>query len=290
MDSLHDVTNIFGYQVSCRGIQGDVARAREFMSAGRNGCYMACANPHSLVVASHDDHFCSSLKEADLLLPDGTGIIVAARTLNLPIVERVAGFEFFQGLSASLAKDGGARYFFLGSSDHVLNLITKRLNREYPEIIVCGTYSPPFKPEFSAEDNAAMIAAINGARPDVLWVGMTAPKQEKWIHEQRGKLQVPFCGAIGAVFDFYAGTKERSSAIWRRLGLEWLPRFFKEPKRLWERNMKSTPIFLWWLAREKAGRVVKSYWLGDKLCEYLSKTTVLDMDKANSRKLNSETR
>lgn len=96
-----------------------------------------------------------------------------------------------------------------------------------------------------------MVAAINEARPDVLWVGMTAPKQEKWIHRNRGELRVPFMGAIGAVFDFYAGTKSRPSRFWRKLGLEWLPRFLQEPRRLWERNLKSAPLFLWWLLRER---------------------------------------
>jgi N-acetylglucosaminyldiphosphoundecaprenol N-acetyl-beta-D-mannosaminyltransferase len=257
MEHHTNIANIFGYQISPRGITGDVKLAREFMDSGKNSCYMACANPHSLVVASSDDAFRTSLKNADLLIPDGTGIILAARVLGLPIQERVAGFEFFRGLSESLAKAGGARYFFLGSSGHVLNLIRKKLNAEFPEITVCGTFSPPFKSEFSNEDNAEMIAAINAARPDVLWVGMTAPKQEKWIYEHRNQLNVPFCGAIGAVFDFYAGAKVRSSFIWRRLGLEWLPRFLKEPKRLWERNMKSTPVFLWWLIKEKAGRLVR---------------------------------
>jgi N-acetylglucosaminyldiphosphoundecaprenol N-acetyl-beta-D-mannosaminyltransferase len=80
---------------------------------------------------------------------------------------------------------------------------------------------------------------------------MTAPKQEKWIYENQAKLQVPLIGAIGAAFDFFAGTKKRSSGFWQRLGLEWLPRFLKEPRRLWERNLKSIPIFLYWIARER---------------------------------------
>ena len=223
---------MLGYRVSQSGIQSDVALARQLIASGENGRYMACANPHSLVVASRDSAFSSSLKNADLLLPDGVGMLVAARILGLPMRERVAGFEFFHGLSASLAEDGAPRYFFLGSTEQVLKLITQKLSREFPKITVCGTLSPPFKAHFSDAENAAMVAAVNEAHPDVLWVGMTAPKQEKWIYCNRSQLKVPFVGAIGAVFDFYAGTKQRSSVFWRRLGLEWFPRFLKEPRRL----------------------------------------------------------
>jgi len=91
----------------------------------------------------------------------------------------------------------------------------------------------------------------------VLWLGKTAPKQEKWIYENQSKLQVPFIAAIGAVFDFYAGTKNRSSDFWINVGLEWLPRFFKEPGRLWERNFKSTPIFLGWVMKEKIKQMMR---------------------------------
>jgi len=248
---FQEESQLFGYQISRRGIHGDVVQAHKFITSGRNGQYMACINPHSLVVASKDALFRLALKETDLLLPDGAGIVMAARFLNLPIQKRVAGFEFFHGLSASLDQTCSTRYFFLGSTEYVLNQITQRLNKEFPGIIVCGTLSPPFKPEFTDEENAAMVATINTARPDVLWIGMTAPKQEKWIYANRNKLEVPFIGAIGAVFDFYAGTKNRSSQFWINLGLEWLPRLIKEPRRLWERNLKSTPIFLSWVLREK---------------------------------------
>jgi N-acetylglucosaminyldiphosphoundecaprenol N-acetyl-beta-D-mannosaminyltransferase len=96
-----------------------------------------------------------------------------------------------------------------------------------------------------------MVKMINDARPDVLWVGMTAPKQEKWIYENRERLRIPFISAVGAVFDFYAGTAKRSPIIWQNLGLEWLYRFLREPGRLWERNLVSTPKFIWLLLREK---------------------------------------
>ena len=247
----HGEYHLFGYRISHYGIKGDVARACQFIASGRKARYMACANPHSLVVAKSDFAFSRALKEADMLIPDGAGILLAARVLNLPISERVTGSEFFHGLTTQLASNGGARYFFLGSSEQVLNLIDLRMIKEFPGITVCGVLSPPFKPEFSKAESAAMVAAVNDARPDVLWVGMTAPKQEKWIHENRDGLEVPFVGAIGAVFDFYAGTKRRSSVFWQRIGMEWFPRLLREPCRLWERNLKSTPVFLFWIVREK---------------------------------------
>lgn len=244
------VTNLFGYQISCRGLGGDIAFACHLLASSQSGHYIACANPHSLVVASQDRIFSEALKNADLLLPDGEGIIIASRLLGLPRKERVTGSDFFYGLSAKLSKDRGARYFFLGSTDLVLTLIKERIREDYPNITVCGMLSPPFKEEFSEAENRKMVSAVNAAQPDVLWVGMTAPKQEKWIFKNRARLQVPLIAAVGALFDFYAGTKQRSSLFWQRLGLEWLPRFLREPRRLWKRNMKSTPTFLFWIVKE----------------------------------------
>ena len=248
---------LFGYRISNQGLEADLNSVFQSINSRKKTCYMACANPHSLTMASKDNIFQRALKRADILIPDGTGIIIAAKILGLPCIKKVAGTDFFLGLSREANKRGEISYFFLGSSKKVLGLIEERIKQDFPAIKVCGTYSPPFKTEFSQEDNSAMISAINNARPDVLWVGMTAPKQEKWIYENQSKLQVPFIAAIGAVFDFYAGTKKRSSVFWIRIGLEWLPRFFKEPRRLWERNLKSTPIFLWWVMKEKIKQMMR---------------------------------
>lgn len=245
------VANLLGYQISCRGIDGDVAVACKLIASGETGRYMSCANPNALVIASSDPVFSKALKQSDILLPDGEGILVAAWALNLPIKQRVAGFEFFHGLTVALSRRGGARYFFLGSNERVLTLITEKMKKEFPNIEICGTLSPPFKAEFSDDENNQMVSAVNGAKPHVLWVGMTAPKQEKWILQNRDKLQVSFIGAVGAVFDFYAGTKKRSSKFWQSLGLEWLPRFLREPQRLWKRNLVRTPIFLYWIVRDR---------------------------------------
>ena len=235
--------SILGYEVSNKGLVGDVETAFSCIKKQDNGRYMACANPHSLVVASKDSEFKKALRNADLLLPDGIGILLAAKILGSEIKERVAGYEFFQGLNEK-TKEEKIKYFFLGSTENVLSLIKKRLSREYPHIEVVGVHSPPFKETFTEEDDEKMVDIINKAKPDVLWVGMTAPKQEKWIYKNRNKLQVPFIGAIGAVFDFYAGTRNRAPQWVCNIGLEWLPRFVREPVRLWRRNIVSSPIFL----------------------------------------------
>ncbi len=116
--------------------------------------------------------------------------------------------------------------------------------RDFPDIRIVKTYSPPFKSEFSEEENRLILEMINKVKPDVLWVGMTAPKQEKWIYKNKDKLDVKFLGPIGAVFDFYAGIKKRPYPIFQKTGLEWFVRFLMEPYRLWKRNLISNPKFL----------------------------------------------
>ena len=134
---------------------------------------------------------------------------------------------------------------FMGSSQRVLDLIVERAAEVYPHLRVV-TYSPPYKVEFSEEDNRAIVDAINAANPDLLWIGMTAPKQEKWTYSHWDELKIHcHVGTIGAVFDFFAGTVERAPVWWQRHGLEWLYRLLKEPKRMWRRYIIGNALFLW---------------------------------------------
>ena len=140
---------------------------------------------------------------------------------------------------------------FMGSSQKVLDLIVKRAAEVYPHLKIV-TYSPPYKPEFSDEDNKAIVEAINAADPDLLWIGMTAPKQEKWTYSHWNELNIHcHVGTIGAVFDFFAGTVERAPIWWQRHGLEWLYRLLKEPKRMWRRYIIGNTLFLWNMVKEK---------------------------------------
>jgi len=205
--------------------------------------WLACLNPHSYVVALDDQLFFDALHSADYLVPDGVGVVKGARFLGGSVPERITGSDIFYGIHEYMEKMGGARVFFLGASESTLADIRKLMARDYPNVVVSGTYSPPFKPVYNRDELAEMIGLINDSNADVLWVGMTAPKQEKWIYENISKLDVKFAGAIGAVFDFYTGRVKRSHPLFQKFGLEWLPRLLQQPKRLWRRMFISAPIF-----------------------------------------------
>ena len=180
----------------------------------------ACANPHSLVAAQHDSGFQSALSQANLVVADGVGVTFMARLVGVQIGPRITGADYFQAVLNALQQRDGGRVFFFGSSLRVLDLIAKRFANDFPALTLCGMLSPPFG-SWSDEENHRMVQVINDAKPDVLWVGMTAPKQEKWVEDNRRQLNTPVIGSIGAVFDFYAGTHARAPQWIRRIGLEW---------------------------------------------------------------------
>lgn len=208
------------------------------------GKYVGCANPHSLVTSFDDPLFRQALLKADMLLPDGVGIVWASRLLGGSIQKRITGSDLFFKMSKKLNDQGGGRYFFLGSTQKVLDKIQLKMAKDFPNISIVGVLSPPFKEHFNPEENQKMVEIINASQANVLWVGMTAPKQEKWIFEHREVLKTKIIGGIGAVFDFYTGNRKRSHPLFQKVGLEWLPRLIMEPHRLWRRNFVSTPLYI----------------------------------------------
>ena len=233
-----------------------LTRSRADMDAWPEGKFLIdTVNAHSFVVAQKDRAFAKALTSADALLPDGISIVKACRwlrTKNAP-AEKIAGADLFAYEMGKLEEKGGT-CFFLGSSPSTLDKIAERAAKDYPHIDI-KTYSPPYKAVFTPEENQAMVDAVNAADPDLLWVGMTAPKQEKWLHDHWPELDIRcHAGAIGAVFDFFAGTVERAPQKWIDLGLEWLYRFLKEPRRTWRRYLVNNPKFLGLVLKEKFSR------------------------------------
>ena len=241
-------------------------------------------NAHSYNTAQKDELFAEALKNGDYLIPDGASIVKACRWLKAESQprERIAGWDLFEfemkriseelrvkdEESNSLCSDGTStmqddsslftlrsslkkRVMFMGSSESVLAKIRQQAANSFPNVEVI-TYSPPYKPEFSKEDNEAIIKAINEANPDLLWIGMTAPKQEKWAYEHWDELNIHcHVGTIGAVFDFFAGTTKRAPLWWQQHSLEWLYRLIKEPRRMWRRYLIGNALFLWNMMKEK---------------------------------------
>lgn len=215
-------------------------------------------NAHSFNTAQNDELFAEALAKGDYLIPDGASIIKACKWLKAKSQpkERIAGWDLFAFEMQRLNEKGGIRnekclVMFMGSSEKVLSLIRDKVAVDYPNLEVV-TYSPPYKPVFTEEDNAAIIKAINDANPDLLWIGMTAPKQEKWTYQHWKELNIHcHVGTIGAVFDFYAGTAQRAPKWWQEHSLEWLYRLIKEPKRMWRRYVIGNPLFLWNISKER---------------------------------------
>ena len=214
-------------------------------------------NAHSFNQAQKDELFADALKNGDYLIPDGASILLACRWLkaNSRPKDRIAGWDLFSFEMERLEgrckrEEARGKVMFMGSSENVLAKIRENAAVDYPNLDVV-TYSPPYKPEFSDEDNAAIIKAINDANPDLLWIGMTAPKQEKWTYQHWNELNIHcHVGTIGAVFDFFAGTAKRAPQWWQDHSLEWLYRLCLEPKRMWRRYLLGNPLFLWNIAKE----------------------------------------
>lgn len=242
----------------------------ELMALPEGKLLINTINAHSYNVARQDELFAEALTHGDALIPDGMSIVKACRWLKAESQprERIAGWDLFVAEMERLEKAGreadedsttpntGAKktVMFMGSSEQTLALVRQRAAEEYPHLRVV-TYSPPYKPVFTPEDDQAIIDAINQANPDLLWIGMTAPKQEKWTYSNWPRLNIHcHVGTIGAVFDFFAGTVERAPLWWQRHGLEWLYRLLREPRRMWRRYIVGNTVFLWHIMWEKLGR------------------------------------
>jgi glycosyltransferase, WecB/TagA/CpsF family len=197
-------------------------------------------SPNSYGISVHDKAMDEALKGSEFLILDGVYFGWLPRFRYGQKIKRITGWDSFQYFSHKMQERKG-RVFFLGSGEETLQMIKERYAKDFPDVAV-GTYSPPFKPEFTEEDNEAMHKAVNDFRPDVLFVGMTAPKQEKWSYRNKPYLDVHVITAIGNVFDWYAGNSKRPGVFWQKIGMEWLVRIFLRPE-VFRRNIANQMLF-----------------------------------------------
>lgn len=206
-------------------------------------------NAHSYRLMQLDSKFQDAILNSTYILPDGIAIVHLMRTMGIHL-SKISGSQLFFYEMERINKNRG-KVFFLGSTKAVLLRIQSFARLEFPNVEV-HTYSPPFKQHFSSHDNTDMINAINAVSPDVLFVGMTAPKQEKWAYEHFDSLNAIHVCCIGAVFDFYAGTIKRPPRWMITIGLEWFGRLIKEPSRMWRRYLISSPVIYFDILKHKS--------------------------------------
>jgi N-acetylglucosaminyldiphosphoundecaprenol N-acetyl-beta-D-mannosaminyltransferase len=209
----------------------------------RNGkkIYVTMTNPHSVMICHRDTDMKQATAGAHIILPDGAGIILAAKLLGYPDNGRTTGPMLMLRL-CNWGRQKGYRHFFYGGAQAVAQRLADKLSGMYSGLDIVGTYCPPFRP-LSPEEDQFIIDTINATSPDIVWVGLGAPKQEKWMADHLGKIRATAMIGVGAAFDFHSGNIRWAPGWIRKIGLEWAYRLGREPKRMWRRNLDS-PLFL----------------------------------------------
>jgi N-acetylglucosaminyldiphosphoundecaprenol N-acetyl-beta-D-mannosaminyltransferase len=249
-------TNVLGVEVSAINMMMALSTIEEWI-ARRESHYVCVTGVHGVMESWRDEELRRIHNAAGLVTPDGMPLVWLSRLMGFHHVERVYGPDLMLRVCERAAKKGH-RQFFYGGAPGVGEKLACHLQSRFIGLQVSGIYSPPFRPLSPGEDEA-VIKHINVAQPDIVWVGLSTPKQERWMSEHIGRLNVPVLIGVGAAFDFHAGLKRQAPHWIQKNGLEWLFRLATEPRRLWRRYLINNPQFLWLillqaLARKPAGQ------------------------------------
>lgn len=236
-------TNVLGVQYDNVTMAEALDTARALLQRPE-ASYCVTPNAEMACEALHDESFRAILNEASLVLPDGAGVVLGAKILKTPLKEKVAGIDFAANLLGVLEETGG-RLYLLGGKPGIAEQAAKNMKKTYPKLCICGTADGYFK------DEAPVIARINEARADVVFVCLGAPKQERFMHDHRAELNVRLMIGLGGSLDGFAGTVRRAPKWMIRLQLEWLYRLLREPSRIGRMMRLPKFVFAAWRARGK---------------------------------------
>ena len=234
-------TNILGVRVSAINMQQALAVIDAWI-ARRAPQYVCVSNVHSIMESWDDPSLRRIHNEAGLVTPDGMPLVWVSRRRGLDHVDRVYGPDLMLALCEH-SVERGYRHFLYGGSEGVPERLAERLRARFPGLQIVGAYAPPFRP-LTPDEDARVVQRINGAQPDVVWVGLGMPRQEQWMHAHVGRLEAPVLLGVGAAFDFHAGLKKQAPRWMQRAGLEWSFRLMTEPRRLWKRYLRHNPRFV----------------------------------------------
>lgn len=214
------------------------------------GRYICVSNVHTTVMAHDNENYRNVQNGAALRLPDGKPLSVVSRKRGFKEAERVTGPDLMRELFEESQKTG-LRMFFYGSTDDILAELKEKLFEKYPDMQIAGMYSPPFR-KLTEEEDLRDVEMINNTSPDIVWVGLGAPKQEIWMNRHQGKINAVMIG-VGAGFDYFAGRIKRAPKWMQRMSLEWLYRLLQEPGRLFKRYFVTNTKFLYLVFKENIG-------------------------------------
>ncbi len=207
-----------------------------------HGDYICVSNVHSTVTSFEEPEYCAVQNGGIMAIPDGGPLSTVGRKRGHKNMQRTTG-PSLMGEIFKISAKRGYRHFFYGSKQETLDLLEEKLNENYPGIQIVGMYSPPFRP-LTDEEDVMVIKMINDAKPDFVWVGLGAPKQEKWMASHQGKIDGLMIG-VGAGFDYYAGNIERAPEWMQKSNMEWFYRLIQDPKRLFNRYLHTNTKFIW---------------------------------------------
>jgi N-acetylglucosaminyldiphosphoundecaprenol N-acetyl-beta-D-mannosaminyltransferase len=241
-------TNVLGVRVSAINMEMAVRTIEDWI-VQQESHYVCVTGVHGVMESQRDKALLRIHNAAGLVTPDGMPLVWLSRLMGFPQVERVYGPDLMLAVCAKQ----GYRQFFYGGSPGVAERLASRLQSRFPGLQVAGVYSPPFG-ALSPEEDTAVVEHLNVANPDIVWVGISTPKQECWMAEHIGRLSAPVLIGVGAAFDFHAGLKKQAPYWMQWSGLEWLFRLLMEPRRLWRRYLINNPRFLWLVLLQALGK------------------------------------
>ncbi len=243
--------NVLGVGVSAVNLDLALRKIDEWISCGESH-YVCVSGVHGVIESCRDDELRAIHNGAGMVTPDGMPLVWLGRLAGFRQMSRVYGPDLMLAV-CERSLERGYRHYLYGGAPGVADKLAARLKARFPGLRIAGAYSPPFRPLTPAEDEA-VIARINAVRPDIVWVGISTPKQERWMAAHAGRLNAPVLAGVGAAFDFHAGLKKQAPLWMRRSGLEWLFRLGQEPRRLWRRYLVNNSLFIALMLAQALGR------------------------------------
>ena len=241
-DCNHEYADILGVKVSAIDMRRAVDMANRWIAMGQSG-YVCVTGVHGVMEAQKDTELRMILNHAVMNTPDGMPMAWVGRLQGLDNMERVFGPEFMLAM-CRLSLERNYRHFLYGGQPEVAQKLKWTLERKFPGLQIVGTYTPPFR-ALNAEEESKLLKQVHASRPHIIWVGLSTPKQERFMAHYVNQLQVPLLIGVGAAFDFHTGRIRDCSPWIKRAGLQWLHRLLQDPKRLWRRYLCNNPVFVW---------------------------------------------